>query len=300
MNSSFKSYFYTLISFCVLSTSIIEATTYKQLPFSSLDIIVHTAPKGESDALVRILAKCVATPLKNLGIRSVNIKNIPGNAGLTAMKTLAESPNDGSVLGTLPIELALLQLSNPSQLPLERFSLISLTDYVKPFIWAREDADAQRLFKASSDKPLLLGHSGNGGVWQLAWHMFLKHAGQNVAAGVKEVAFDGSGPALQALADGKVDFVVSGAGASGLLKSFSSVKIKTIAPIEGLLAWGGIGAPAGVPKDIVSAYNSIFSTCLKSQETRDAFAEINLIAASSTPKEFKDFIDAQISILKNL
>ncbi len=276
--------------------NLIETTPYKQLPFSSLDIIVHTAPKGESDTLVRILAKSIATPLKNLGIQSVNIKNIPGSAGFTAMKTLADSPNDGSVMGTLPVELALLQLSSPSQLPLEKFSLISLTNYVKPFIWAREDTDINILYNGNSHKPILLGHSGNGSVWQLAWHMFLNHSGKNISPEIQEVPFDGSGPALQALADGKVDFVVSVAGAPGLLKSFSSVKIKAVTPIEGLLAWGGIGAPAGVPKDIISAYNSIFSTCLKSQETRDAFAEIGLVAASSTSKEFKDFIESQISI----
>ena len=56
------------------------------------------------------------------------------------------------------------------------------------------------------------------------------------------------------------------------------------------VAWGGIVAPRGTPKDVVDKLNAAVQTALRSTAVRDGYARLGAEPASGSPEDFQKLI----------
>jgi tripartite-type tricarboxylate transporter receptor subunit TctC len=58
--------------------------------------------------------------------------------------------------------------------------------------------------------------------------------------------------------------------------------------------WHGLVAPAGTPKEIIEALNIATTEALKDPATQKALQDLGVDIIGNTPKEFEDYIKAEI------
>jgi tripartite-type tricarboxylate transporter receptor subunit TctC len=136
------------------------------------------------------------------------------------------------------------------------------------------------------------------------------------AAGFKmtHVPYRGAGPALTDLLAGQVQagffvpgnvqgFVQSGRlkllATSGAKRFPSTPDVPTLAEsgLKGFEAtsWIGFLAPAGTPSYIIQRYNEEMVRILKSPEIKARLAEMEFEVVASSPQEFSQWIDTEIT-----
>ena len=151
--------------------------------------------------------------------------------------------------------------------------------------------------------------SGNGQSTHLSGELF------NSMAGVKmtHVPYKGSSPALTDVMGGQASvmfdtmlsampFVKSGKlkalAVTSARRSPAAPDLPTVAesgrPGYETLAWNGVLAPAGTPKDVIAKLNAELKRALELPEVKDKFAAQGFAAAWSTPEAFGMFLQAEV------
>jgi tripartite-type tricarboxylate transporter receptor subunit TctC len=261
-----------------------------QYPAKPIKLVVPFAPGGSSDALGRLVGQKLG---QRLG-QPVIIENKPGAGTTIGAAEVAKSPADGYTLLLAPAPFVISSLMYPN-LPYDAprdFTAVALLASSPLVITANAALPAsspQELIALAKSKPgeLTYGSPGNGSVPHLATELFKLRTGTNLT----HVPYKGAGPAVTDLLAGNIALMfaspieVSQHVKAGKLKyivastrerSSGLPNVPTMAelgyPDFDVVAWFGIVAPAGTPKDIVARLSREIGAVLALPDVKETLA----------------------------
>jgi tripartite-type tricarboxylate transporter receptor subunit TctC len=294
----------------IILSSAVPAADYPSRPVT---IMVAFTPGGPSDVLSRLIARRLQEILHQPFI----VENRPGAGGNIAAEQVKNADPDGYTLlmgnnGILATNAALYKkLSYDAQKDFAPISLVGTQPnilVVNPSVPANSMAELIALAKASPGA-LNFASSGHGAAAHLAGELFKTEAKINIV----HVAYKGAAPALQDVIAGHVQMMfATAASVIGLIKNekvralaVTTLKRTALLPdlptvdelgLKGFDAttWHGLVAPAGTPKDIIEMLNIATTEALKDPTTQKALLDLGVDVIGSSPKEFEDYIKAEI------
>ena len=182
-------------------------------PAGPIKLVVPFAPGGATDTISRIYAEHAS---KTLG-RPVVVDNVTGAGGtIGSRQVMAAEPNGHTLLlGNLGTHVASLAIfANPGYDPKTDFKPVSLVANIPMFVAAKKALPVKNFQEFAAYLRANPGkvNYGSAGVGSTA-HMTCLYMEQLLGAKTEHVPYPGSGPALQALLGGHIDFVCDAAGA---------------------------------------------------------------------------------------
>jgi tripartite-type tricarboxylate transporter receptor subunit TctC len=257
-------------------------------PIRPVQLVNTAAEGGAGDFVARLLAEKLARPLG----QPVNFENRPGASGITATRGVARAAPDGyTLLVGHTAELAIHQhlvkdLGYDPEKDLQPISLIAvfpLALVVKSTVVQPTLGEFLAQSRASS-RGLLFASSGTGTPGHLASELLRLRTG----ARLSHVPYDGGGPALQDLLQGRVDFYFSSLAAAmphlsaGQLKALALSTVRRSAALPNVptvqeagirdfnvALWIGVFAPRGTPRDVVARLNREINQVLAQPDVRE-------------------------------
>jgi tripartite-type tricarboxylate transporter receptor subunit TctC len=297
----------TMMSVAV--TTSISAQTY---PAQPIKVIVGFGPGSAADILARLVGKQMEASLG----QPIVVENRPGNSSMIAAENVARAPADGYTLFMATIANTLNPAETKSNFNLGKdLAPIALLGLVPNVLVAHPSVPAnnlQELIALAKSKPesLTFGSSGYATASYMAAELF------NASAGTKILAVPYQGGSNQAVSDllsGRITLMFNVAATlaphveASKLKAFAVAQSKrasimpdvptlTEAGMPGYDAgiWIGLLAPAGTPPAIIEKLSGAANDALNTQEVRIALKLQGTDPLGGTPKEFADFIRADI------
>jgi len=295
------------------------AAAQSPFPARPLRIIVPVTTGGPSDLVARILARELETSLG----KPVVIENRAGASQTVGANAVAKAEPDGHTLLQAAANMAI----NPflmSDLPYDTvkdFAPISLT-HLTPYVFvvsAQSPVNTLAdLFKFIRDNPgrASYGTTGPGSPQQLSTLLL---AQQMKLDGMTEVHYKGSSAAHPDLIANRITFMIDPLAAaaphirSGLLRAlavttpqrngvFPAIPTANEAGAPGydFASWGGLFAPAATPRAVVMKLNDEVRKALSGADLKRRFDDMGLVAKPSSPEEFGQFLQAEMTRWKGL
>ncbi|NPU09607.1 tripartite tricarboxylate transporter substrate binding protein BugD [Bradyrhizobium sp. 83002] len=286
-------------------------------PTRSITMIVPFAAGGPTDVIARIVTGHMA---QTLG-QSIIIENVVGAGGTTATARAARATNDGYTLitGHMGTHAAAVPLyPNLAYHPERDFEPVALLAGTPILILARKDfapKDTKEFVdyvKANTEK-VNAAHAGVGSVSHVSCQLL------NSILDVKPVGvpFNGTGPAMNALVGGQVDYmcdqIVNAVPQinAGTIKAYAiatpernpalpNVPTTTEAglPKFQAQAWNAIFAPKGTPAPIIAKLNAAAAKALDDEGVRKRLLELGSVipgAADRTPEALAALVKAEVA-----
>ncbi|HEY6705665.1 MAG TPA: tripartite tricarboxylate transporter substrate binding protein [Xanthobacteraceae bacterium] len=272
-------------------------------PNRPVKIIVSVPAGGGVDTVTRIFA---ARLQQRLGQPFV-IENRGGGGGNIGAEAAYTSEPDGyTLLATQPApitsNIALYKKLNFDPVALEPVAVMSKFPNV---LLVRQDFPAKTVeeflayVKANPGK-VTYASQGPGTTSHLTSELFAKVTGTKML----HVPYRGTGPALNDLVAGHVDFIFMELASAHKLHAGGKARILAVATdkrldimpeiptlIEVGLAdfvsdtWNAISAPPKTPAPIIAKLNRAINDVLEEPETKTRFRELNLMAAGGSPQD---------------
>jgi tripartite-type tricarboxylate transporter receptor subunit TctC len=291
-----------------------EAQDY---PTRAITMIVPFAAGGPTDVISRIVTGHMA---QTLG-QSIIIENVVGAGGTTATARAARATNDGYTLitGHMGTHAASVPLyPKLAYHPEKDFEPVSLLAGTPILILARKDfppKDLQEFIgyvKANTEK-LNAAHAGVGSVSHVSCELL------NSVLGIKPtgVPFNGTGPAMNALVGGQVDYMCDQIVNAVPQINGGTIKAYAIATAErnpslpdlpttaeaGLpafqaQAWNAIFAPKGTSPAIIAKLNAAASKALDDEGVRKRLLDLGSVIpkpAERTPEALAALVKSEIA-----
>ena len=285
------------------------AQTY---PAQPIKVVIGFGPGSAADVLARVVGKQMESSLG----QPIVVENRPGNSSMIAAEAVMRAPADGYTLFVATIANTLNPAETKSSFNLANdFSPIVLLANVPNVLVAHPSVSAgnlKELIALAKSKPetLTFGSSGYATASYMAAELFNANAGTTI---VMVPYQGGSNQALSDLLSGRITLMFNVAAtlaphvAAGKLKAFAVAQSKraSILPDVPTLAeagmagydagiWIGLLAPAGTPAAIVDKLSAAANDALNAEAVRTALRAQGTDAMGGTPKEFADFIRADI------
>ncbi len=306
--------------FCLLVLSVllpfaaVQAQTYPSKPVT---MIVPFAAGGPTDIIARIVGEHMS---KTLG-QQIVIENVAGAGGTTGSTRAKSAAPDGYTImmghmGTHGAAPALYP--NLRYDPTKDFEQIGLVAGTPILIVTKKDFPAADLkefvayVKANSGK-VNQAHAGVGSVSFTTCLLLSAQMGVKPTA----VAYRGTGPALNDLVGGQVDYMCD--QIVNLVEQINGGAVKALAiataerspvlpnvpttteaglPEYQVSAWNAIFAPKGVSKEIVAKLNAALGAALDDPTTRKRLLELGSVipdAAGRTPEALATLVSAEVA-----
>ena len=274
------------------------ATAQTAYPTKPINVIVPFAAGGPTDVVTRIIGEYMS---RTLGQQLV-VENVGGAGGSTGMTRVAQAAPDGYTIGvgnTGTQSAAPALYPNLKYDPIASFQQIGILNFTPQAIVAKNATEAKDLksfiayLKANSDK-LTYAHAGVGSTSHVAGVVFNSQFGAKPAL----VAYRGTGPALNDLVGGQVDYMLDQSlnvipqikggtikafaiAAEERLESLPDVPTTKEAGIDFLFtAWNVMVAPKGVPKEVVDTLVNAVNKALDEPTVKARYVELG----STAPK----------------
>ena len=291
-----------------------SAQTY---PTRTITMIVPFAAGGPTDVISRIVTAHMA---QTLG-QSIVIENVVGAGGTTATTRAARAANDGYTLvtGHMGTHAASVPLyPKLAYHPEKDFEPVALLAGTPILILARKDFPPKDLkefvayVKANAEK-VNAAHAGIGSVSHASCELL------NSILDVKPVGvpFNGTGPAMNALVAGQVDYmcdqIVNAVPQinAGTIKAYavatpernpSLPNVPTTAeaglPAFQAQAWNAIFAPKGTSPAIIATLNAAAIKALDDENVRKRLLELGSVIpapANRTPEALATLVKSEIA-----
>jgi len=303
-----------VIAFSLFSLPALAQTIY---PTKEVTLIVPFAAGGPTDMVARI----VSYRMSQLLGQQIVVENIVGTGGTTAAIRAKRSAPDGYtiLMGHMGTHAAALAL-NPKlpYSPTEDFEPIGLTASMPVLILARKGFPAATLaefieYAQHNPGKITMAHAGVGSVSFATCEMLSSLTGIQPVL----VAFQGTGPAINALAKGHVDYLcdqivnVVPQLQSGTVRAFAigtprrSPALPDVPTSEeaGLpdfraSAWNALFAPKRTPPDIIEKLSSALSQALDDDNTRKQLLALGAdlpAPAERTPQALSELVKSEIA-----
>lgn len=280
-------------------------------PTRQVMVMVPYPPAGGADTTARILYAKVSTLLGQQFI----IENRGGAGGTIGEALVAKAAPDGytilhdatgySINGALYSNLPFDY--NKDFDPVALVSLVPNILVVPPSLPVNTVADVVAYAKAAPGG-IDIASSGNGTLQHLSLELFRFMTGTKV----NHVPYRGGGPALNDVLAGQVKFFfangssVVGLIQSGQLKAIAHTgkgrlkSLPNIPPVSDTLPgfeayeWNGVFVPHGTPLEIIRSLNGAINEALGAPEVKDRFEKLNIDSRTTTPEEFRTFVNDQM------
>ena len=265
----------------------------QNFPARPITLIVPFAAGGPTDIIARIVSDHMS---KTLG-QQIVVENVVGAGGTTASTRAMRAPADGYniIMGHMGTHAAAVPLySKLAYHPTKNFEPIGLAAGTPVLIVARKDFPAKDLkefiayVKANTDK-MNMAHAGVGSV------SFTSCLLLNSLLGVKPtmIPFQGTGPALNALIGGQVDYMCD--QIVNLVPQIQAGNVKAFAigtperspalpdlpttkeaglPQFDVSAWNALFAPKGTPKEALDKLTDALSKALDDEGVRKRLLDL--------------------------
>jgi tripartite-type tricarboxylate transporter receptor subunit TctC len=285
------------------------AQTYPSQP---IKVVIGFGPGSAADILARLVGKQMEVSLG----QPIVVENRLGNSSMIAAESVARAAPDGYTLFMATIANTLNPAETKSNFNLGKaLAPIALLGIVPNVLVANPSVPAnnlQELIALAKSKPesLSFGSSGYATASYMAGELF------NAKAGTKILAVPYQGGSSQAVSDllsGRITLMFNVAATlapqveAGTLKAFAVAQSHraAIMPDVPTLAeagmtgydagiWIGLLAPVGTPAAIVDKLSAAANDALKTEQVRSALTKQGTDPLGGTPKEFADFIRADI------
>src|ERR1700680_613962 len=263
-----------------------------QYPSKPITLIGPFAAGGPTDVVPRLVGDHMS---RTLG-QTIIVENVGGAGGTIGMTRAAQANPDGYTIavgntGTQSAAPALYPNLNYD--PARSFAQIGITNFTPQAIVAKKSTQASGLkefidyLKANSEK-LTYGHAGVGSIAHVSALLF------NAQFGLKPtlVPYRGTGPALQALVAGQLDYMIDQSLNVIPQVKAGTIKVYAIAAPERLSslpdapttgeagvdfifsAWSGMVAPGETPRDIVDKLADALSRALDDPAVQERYVEL--------------------------
>jgi tripartite-type tricarboxylate transporter receptor subunit TctC len=284
-------------------------------PVRSITVIVPFPAGGASDVVARIVTNQMS---KILG-QPIIIENVGGAGGTIGSARAAAAAPDGYTLlaAAMGSHVAAPVLTpNLKYDPVADFVPIGITAHSPAVVIARKDFPAQDLkeFVAvlrQQGGALKQAHGGIGASSHMACLLFTDQIGAKPTL----VAYRGSGPALNDLVGGHVDFMceqsvsVSDQVLAGTVKAYAVSAPERLATLPNvptakeagvnyeMSVWSGLFAPKGVPPEVIAKLADALDKSLDEPAVGETLARLGGTVpakAERNPAAFDRFVRSEI------
>jgi len=284
-------------------------------PVKPITIIVPAAAGGPTDTLTRVLAAAMNEVLKQQMI----IENVGGAGGTIGINRAAKARADGYTLLLYHIGMA----TSPALYRKLQYDTLNDFDYVgqvadvpmmmiaKSTIPANTFAEFLSYAKTNKDK-LTYANAGLGSASYLCGILFMSA----IETSFTMVPYKGTGPAMNDLVGGQVDFMcdqttntvpqikagkVKAYGVTTASRLSSMPELPTLAEqgLKGfdLVVWNGLFAPKGTPKPALDKLVSALQTAVQAPSFRTRLAELGaepVPLAKANPGSLATLLKAEV------
>jgi tripartite-type tricarboxylate transporter receptor subunit TctC len=292
-----------------LGPAMAEAQTYPARP---VRLIIPFSAGGAADVPGRILSNRLSEALG----QQVVIDNRPGAGSTIGAEAAAKSPPDGYTLfmisNTHFVSAALHKKLNYDSLndftPITQITSAPNVLIVHPSMPAKNVKELVALAKARPGE-INYASSGNGSTQHLTGALFCRMAGINMT----HIPYRGSGPVTADLIAGQVQ--VGFPGIAGMLPHIKSGRLRPLgvtsakrspelpnvptiaeAGVKGyeMVAWFGVAAPKGLPREIQTRLHADLLKILKTPEMQKSMRTVGQeVAYQERPEQFFDFMKVE-------
>jgi tripartite-type tricarboxylate transporter receptor subunit TctC len=280
-------------------------------PNRPVKLIVPFTAGGITDIVARLFAQKLT---EDLGQRFF-VDNRPGAGGNLALELAAKSPPDGYTLG---VATAGTHAINPSIYPnmpydhIKDFVPVTLLSYepsflvVNPELPVHSVAELVALLKAKPNS-YNYGSAGYGS----SSHMSAEYFKIKTGTTMTHVPYKGGPEVVQAVMTGQVEVAVNGTSTSlrpirdGMLRALAITSrerspltpdlpaLSETLPGFEALAWNGLVAPAGTPREVVETLVRAVQKAVKDPKIAERFRQMDGTPVGNSSAEFAAFIQAE-------
>src|SRR5512138_716086 len=296
----------------VLAASSVSAQQY---PTRNITMLVPYAAGGPTDTVARVVAQSMSKPLG----QTVIVENKPSAGGILAPEQVKNSKPDGYTIlihhvgmATTPALYRQLRYN-----PLTDFEYIGLINDVPMTLIARANFPAKDFkeflsyVKANKDK-VSYANAGIGAASHLCGMLFMSA----IQTDMLTVPYKGTGPAMNDLLGGTVDFMcdqttnTTSQIKSGKVKVYGVTSLKRVPSLpeiptldeQGLKGfevgiWHALYAPKGPPKPVLDKLVHALQETLKDEAVKKRFAELGATTYSpdqATPAALQAHLKSEI------
>lgn len=258
-------------------------------PSKTIEIIYPYPPGNDMDVVTRLLAEGMS---KRLGV-PVQVINKPGGGGVVGFAEMVRAKPDGYTIGTWTPGPGISQIvagNTPyKQADYQSVGGMLINDFV---LATRAEIPATNLkefaaWAKKSGKPVVVGSYAPAAVPALIVAKIARRDGWPY----KVVAF--GNPSAKELVAGDADMTTTGAEMVQSYHKANQVKVvsawgpsrnplypNVATPAEegygDLYTWGGMAAPAGVPREIIARLSAVMAESLQDKPVQDQFRKAGI------------------------
>ena len=287
----------------------------QEYPTRSITMIVPYAAGGPTDTVARVLAQAMSKPLG----QTVVVENRPSAGGVLGPEVVKNAKPDGYTIlihhigmATTPTLYRQLRYN-----PLTDFEYIGLINEVPMTIIGKPGLPPNNLkeliayIKANKDK-VSYANAGIGAASHLCGLLFMTA----IQTDVLTVPYKGTGPAMNDLIGGQVDFMcdqttsTTGQIKGGKVKVYGLTSAKRVPSLpdvptlqeQGLKGaevgiWHGLYAPKGTPKPVLDKLVNALQTALADQGVQQKYTELGAVTFPKdrqTPQALQAHLKSEI------
>jgi tripartite-type tricarboxylate transporter receptor subunit TctC len=285
------------------AATLAQAQTYPSKP---IRMLVGFPAGGPSDVPARIIGAQLQTALG----QPVVVENKTGAAGMIALNEMLAQPRDGHTLLLCsyidPTNVHLYKKAAYKVDDLAPVSMITKAYYAIVVPPGSPVNDINDFIALAKSKPgaLNYGKVGSGSVTEIIPKQLEKDAGIKMTG----VTFRGTGPALQEVVAGRIDFAVSPLSLAVPLFNEKKVKIIAMTSPERLsvapnvptlkeggvnivnYGWWGVCAASGTPRPILDALNKHVGAAVASDQFKSTMDKTGVIPETNSVDAFGKMI----------
>jgi tripartite-type tricarboxylate transporter receptor subunit TctC len=303
------------ISAAIFLLSAMAAAIAQDYPAKPIIIVVPAAAGGPTDTLTRVLAASMSEPLK----QQMLIENMGGAGGTIAINKAAKARPDGYTLLLYHVGMA----TSPAlyrKLPYDtlndfdyigQVADIPMTLIAKKTTPAANFAEFLAYAKANKDK-VTYANAGIGSASFLCGLLFMSA----IQTEFTMVPYKGTGPAMNDLVGGQVDFMCDQTAntvpqiKSGNVKVYAATTKSRLASLPDvptldelglkdfeLVVWNGLYAPKGIPKPVQQKLVAALQSAVQAAAFRTRLAELGaepVPPAKATPESLGELLKSEV------
>ena len=296
----------TLLGFAAVAVA--TGALAQNYPTRPVTMLVPYAAGGPTDTVARVVAQAMMKPLG----QTVLVENRPSAGGFLAPEQVKNSKPDGYTILIHHIGMATIPAlyRSPRFDPLTDFEYIGLINDVPMTIIARQNFPAKDFkeflsyIKANKTK-VTLANAGIGLLFMSA-----------IQTEILTVPYKGTGPAMNDLLGGQVDFMcdqttnTTAQIKSGKVRAYAVTSPKRVPSLPDIPTlrelglkgadvgiWHALYAPKGTPKPVIDKLVVALQVAIKDPMVNQRFADLGAVSVSpdrATPEALQKFLKSEI------
>jgi tripartite-type tricarboxylate transporter receptor subunit TctC len=296
-----------MVAAVVLLTAMSSAIA-QPYPNRPIRLIVPSAPGGAPDISSRMLAQEVSRQVN----QQIVVDNRAGASNTIGTELVVKAPPDGYTIGYGVFSMA----TNPSLMAKMRYDAprdlqmvvhIASTPNVLAVTTSLPVKSVSELIEHARKvaTKLLYASGGTGTSLHLAMELFMSMSGTTlthvpykgvdqatlaVIGGEAQVFFHNISPMFPHVKAGRMRaLAVTTLKRASSLPDLPTVAESGLSGFE-IAPWGGIIAPAGLPRPLLNRLNAEFNIALKSKTVQDFYGSVGVQAEGGSPEQFTEHL----------